>query len=448
MFRQLPESTKYAITADSARPETISYVYHRGFPLIQPSLKGKGSIEDGIAFVRSFEKIIIHPRCKHTIDEFRTYSYKIDPITGAISNKLEDKNNHCFVGDTSILTKNGNVKIKDIKVGDIVLTRNGYKRVIKKFDNGIKKVKAYRFCNNKSLTCTDTHMIISDSGSIPAKDVTAKNILYIWSDSLCKIIKTRNTRRSFLTACLIDVIQTAKEEATGFISRLLYARTERTIVNIYMLQFTNTDTGKYQTGIMYTIKMAIHSTMILIILILLIAADIFLTMPKIIIKKINKQLNDILKKYAHLQKNGIEAKRATNGMLNTVKAPLRTLRKRNIRANNAGINISQTQSQQINFVQTSVKQNGDMQADSMILLKFARYAINHLKQINMERQQHALDHVQTGFANVYNIMVEGQHEYFANGVLVENCIDAIRYSLEKFYLGSREELYNRFGITA
>lgn len=96
MFRQLPESTKYAITADSARPETISYVYHRGFPLIQSSLKGKGSIEDGIAFVRSFEKIIIHSRCKHTIDEFRTYSYKIDPITGAISNKLEDRNNHCI----------------------------------------------------------------------------------------------------------------------------------------------------------------------------------------------------------------------------------------------------------------------------------------------------------------------------------------------------------------
>lgn len=95
MFRQLPDSDKYPITADSARPETISYVYHRGFPLIQSSMKGKGSVEDGIAFIRSFEKIIIHPRCKHTIDEFRTYSYKIDPITGAISNKLEDRNNHC-----------------------------------------------------------------------------------------------------------------------------------------------------------------------------------------------------------------------------------------------------------------------------------------------------------------------------------------------------------------
>ena len=29
--------------------------------------------------------------------------------------------------------------------------------------------------------------------------------------------------------------------------------------------------------------------------------------------------------------------------------------------------------------------------------------------------------------NVYDFMVEDTHEYFANGVLVHNCIDAIRY---------------------
>ncbi len=94
MFSNIPESKKFHVTADSARPETISYIQKRGFPLIRPAVKGKGSVEDGIAFLRGFAKIIIHPRCKHTIDEFRTYSYKTDPITGEISNKLEDKNNH------------------------------------------------------------------------------------------------------------------------------------------------------------------------------------------------------------------------------------------------------------------------------------------------------------------------------------------------------------------
>ena len=93
-FREIPESTRFIITADSARPETISYMKRHGFPKMRESKKGKGSIEDGIAFLRSFEKIIIHPRCKNTIDNFRFYSYKIDKMTGDITNKIEDKNNH------------------------------------------------------------------------------------------------------------------------------------------------------------------------------------------------------------------------------------------------------------------------------------------------------------------------------------------------------------------
>jgi phage terminase large subunit len=95
LFEKIPESNKYPITADNARPETINYV-KRTYPLIQPSLKGKGSVEDGIAFIRSFEHIYIHSRCKHTQDEFRLYSFIVDRLTGAVSNKLEDKNNHCI----------------------------------------------------------------------------------------------------------------------------------------------------------------------------------------------------------------------------------------------------------------------------------------------------------------------------------------------------------------
>jgi hypothetical protein len=30
---------------------------------------------------------------------------------------------------------------------------------------------------------------------------------------------------------------------------------------------------------------------------------------------------------------------------------------------------------------------------------------------------------------VYDLMIEANHEYFANGILVHNCIDAIRYAV-------------------
>ena len=33
---------------------------------------------------------------------------------------------------------------------------------------------------------------------------------------------------------------------------------------------------------------------------------------------------------------------------------------------------------------------------------------------------------------VYDITVEDQHEFFANGILVSNCIDSLRYALQPY----------------
>lgn len=93
LFDRVPESRKWFITADSARPETISHMQKNGYPKISAALKGKGSVEEGIAFLQSFD-IIVHPRCVHTIDELGGYRYKTDSLTGKVLPQLEDKNNH------------------------------------------------------------------------------------------------------------------------------------------------------------------------------------------------------------------------------------------------------------------------------------------------------------------------------------------------------------------
>jgi len=93
LFRRIPESDKWFITADSSRPETISHMMNNGFPKINGSVKGKGSVEDGVEFLKSFD-IVVHPRCAETIRELTTYSYKTDPLTDRILPVLEDKNNH------------------------------------------------------------------------------------------------------------------------------------------------------------------------------------------------------------------------------------------------------------------------------------------------------------------------------------------------------------------
>ncbi len=85
---------KYVIDADSARPESISYLKRKGLPKIRGVKKWSGSVIDGIEFIKSFDKIVIHPSCEHTITEFRLYSYKIDKRSGNILPDVEDANNH------------------------------------------------------------------------------------------------------------------------------------------------------------------------------------------------------------------------------------------------------------------------------------------------------------------------------------------------------------------
>ena len=93
LFKKVPQSTKWRIRADCARPETISYVARHGFDCV-PAVKWSGSIEDGIEYLRSFKKIYIHPRCKHTYEEFKYYSYKKDRISGDILPIIVDDWNH------------------------------------------------------------------------------------------------------------------------------------------------------------------------------------------------------------------------------------------------------------------------------------------------------------------------------------------------------------------
>lgn len=94
-FDSVPGSRLWPIKADSSRPETISSVRKDGFN-VAAAEKWPGSVEDGIAHLRGFRKIIIHPRCKHTIYESKCYRYKVDRITGEVLPIIIDKNNHCI----------------------------------------------------------------------------------------------------------------------------------------------------------------------------------------------------------------------------------------------------------------------------------------------------------------------------------------------------------------
>ena len=97
LFRTVPDAERWPTVADSARPETISYMQRHGFPKMLKAIKGAKSLEEGVQFLQSFD-IIVHPRCLHTIDELTSYSYEVNDLTGLVLPKLADKDNHVIDG--------------------------------------------------------------------------------------------------------------------------------------------------------------------------------------------------------------------------------------------------------------------------------------------------------------------------------------------------------------
>ena len=91
---EIPEAAAHEIRADSARPETISYLKRFGFPRIKGVEKWKGSVEDGVEWLRT-KHLVIHPQCTRACQETRLYRYKTNRA-GDVLAQVEDANNHVF----------------------------------------------------------------------------------------------------------------------------------------------------------------------------------------------------------------------------------------------------------------------------------------------------------------------------------------------------------------
>lgn len=93
-YRGVPGAARLKITADSARPETIAHLRSRGFNIVGAA-KGKGSVEDGVAVLQSYD-LVVHPRCRHLTDELIHYSWKVDKLSGEVLPQLTDSHNHAI----------------------------------------------------------------------------------------------------------------------------------------------------------------------------------------------------------------------------------------------------------------------------------------------------------------------------------------------------------------
>lgn len=94
--RRIPGFERGVSRWDNARPESISHIRRHGIPRATACEKWPGSVEDGIAYLRTFSRIVVHPECPQTQQEARLYSYKVDRLTKDVTTDIVDAHNHAI----------------------------------------------------------------------------------------------------------------------------------------------------------------------------------------------------------------------------------------------------------------------------------------------------------------------------------------------------------------
>lgn len=93
-MNKIPGGLKWPWKGDSSLPQVISYLANVQHINITPAAKWQNSVEDGIHRLKAFRKIVVHPRCVNIAQEFRRYSYKVDPQSERVLPIIVDAWNH------------------------------------------------------------------------------------------------------------------------------------------------------------------------------------------------------------------------------------------------------------------------------------------------------------------------------------------------------------------
>lgn len=96
LIEEAETTAEFTIRCDDAATTQIRYLRNAGFDA-KISHKGAGNnrtVKNGIDYLKSFDKIVIHESLTHFIEEARKYSWKVDDVTGEILPIIVDRYNH------------------------------------------------------------------------------------------------------------------------------------------------------------------------------------------------------------------------------------------------------------------------------------------------------------------------------------------------------------------
>jgi hypothetical protein len=380
-------------------------------------LDPSGAVEDGD--VQEWSRLYVSPRCRNTIAEFALYRRKRDVHDReAILEDIEDKNNHCLAGDSLVLTHRGDVPIRDVVVGDLVQTRSGWHTVEW---SGQTFEAADLWCletsDGRAIHGTPDHRIWTDRGWVRLDALR-------YGDMLCTWANMASASVSGIAASCIDATPIRPIESCASTS-------PRSADIVCTETYGSTSEDPSHPATMCTIGTRTLSTTSPTISnacpVLSTALCTGTTSPS----RDESSAESMRNASGPLPLHGIQAQRGSSGIDGTESRPSRIGSLERSRALNAA-RSSRTCLCTQSSAATLVGPRIDDSLESMTSTEPAKPAELSSGSIDTPRSAPAQVRVERVYAlgqraPVYDLTVQGEHEFFANGVLVHNSMDALRY---------------------
>ena len=339
----------------------------------------------------------------------------------------------CFVAGTMVETSKGEVPIEKVREGQEVLTRKGYRRVLKSQCTGIKPVYRVMLSTGRELIGTANHPVwVKGKGFISLGEIELQDELLPKGE--CKW----NQKALFSMELHSEDTPNRKTGVIDFTTDQMADLSSRAL-DIFIRRYGRVFTEKYRRATTFTTKMRIRLTTTLKILNVFLGLIIYRITAKrlgLIAKTENSGLNT-LSAYAPWRRHGMERQRGENLAEKMALSYGRTYPSTKGFVTNAAMNTKRGTLLQgkTTFVPISVSQPSEEKTALMMSKESALFAAGSLQPTNtakgelvQESAVQVLGICPAGTEKVYNISVEGEPEYFANGVLVHNC-ESLRYGL-------------------
>jgi predicted phage terminase large subunit-like protein len=331
----------------------------------------------------------------------------------------EGKNAHddaCLVANTMVSTLTGLKPIQNVKKGDYVFTPYGLRKVLWSGCTGEKEV-----IHKSNLTGTPDHKVFSKrAGFIPldAFTGTTENDII----SLGGLIKWKYKRLLYSTE--------KNTNLWGRESIILASQTpikEEKVLRDFMWRFGKTITEKkFLKAVIFTIKTATLLTTTFATWSVYQAGNMHKSTS---IKRI-QNLKNFKKQEEKPQKSGTEAKKVGNGTQNTRKESPITSSPSKPHAKSAEESLKRKEILH-NSAQTNAVKHGEVNTRDLSIQRIAPFAEKNLQQQNVNHlplgERHVQKRAQTFLTTkiekqkVYNLTIEKDHVYYADGLLVSNC---------------------------